>query len=366
MSRKHGRTKSVLFAVLSVAMIVGSAVGAMEAIDPSVEKPLNGARGNEHGIRSAYAGVTYLSKEIGLTSGMRKDAFSGRESRSRSEFASAVRTMYDDLAQIINLTGIYGVDLVDASPEGVTSVLEPRGPGDLVCQRLWEEKTLRAVIEALQSLVGEFQTELEASGGHVPTIERNLARWLERSKDISPWLQGARVFDDVPQGHWAYDSWSKACRCMGSSIYDDFWDQTYKGKRALTRYEFAVYVQRLEKDLTNLSRAGFRERLSLLDVAVGGKQAELTGKMPAIETRTPLLSAVRALSQEKNLRTALDETERLYAEFSVELKLLSSDVPADLEHQQVMRAHSGTISQGFRDISNRIPEVPRAKSKCCN
>ena len=60
--------------------------------------------------------------------------------------------------------------------------------------------------------------------------------------------QGRGPFDDVPQGHWAYDAVTDLAK---RGVFTGYPDGTFKGKRALTRYEFAVALQRL---LTEVQR----------------------------------------------------------------------------------------------------------------
>src|SRR5437588_5283678 len=54
------------------------------------------------------------------------------------------------------------------------------------------------------------------------------------------------VFADVPQGHWAYDAVNELA---AHGIFTGYPDQTFGGKRALTRYEFAVAIQRMLQDV---------------------------------------------------------------------------------------------------------------------
>src|SRR5437588_11905334 len=54
------------------------------------------------------------------------------------------------------------------------------------------------------------------------------------------------VVADVPQGHWAYDAVNELA---AHGIFTGYPDQTFGGKRALTRYEFAVAIQRMLQDV---------------------------------------------------------------------------------------------------------------------
>jgi hypothetical protein len=53
-------------------------------------------------------------------------------------------------------------------------------------------------------------------------------------------------FADVPTDHWAYDAVNELA-ALG--IFNGYPDQTFGGKRALTRYEFAVALQRMLQDV---------------------------------------------------------------------------------------------------------------------
>src|SRR5881275_1458433 len=56
-------------------------------------------------------------------------------------------------------------------------------------------------------------------------------------------------FADVPQGHWAYDAVQQLAQ---RGIFTGYPDGTFGGKRALTRYEFAVALQRMLQEVQRL------------------------------------------------------------------------------------------------------------------
>ena len=64
--------------------------------------------------------------------------------------------------------------------------------------------------------------------------------------------QGRGPFDDVPQGHWAYDAVTDLAK---RGVFTGYPDGTFKGKRALTRYEFAVALQRLLTEVQRMIEA---------------------------------------------------------------------------------------------------------------
>src|SRR6266699_3445943 len=53
-------------------------------------------------------------------------------------------------------------------------------------------------------------------------------------------------FADVPTDHWAYDAVNELA---SRGIVNGYPDGTFGGKRALTRYEFAVAIQRMLQEV---------------------------------------------------------------------------------------------------------------------
>jgi hypothetical protein len=58
--------------------------------------------------------------------------------------------------------------------------------------------------------------------------------------------QGGGPFADVPTGHWAYDAVQQLAQ---RGIFTGYPDGTFQGRRALTRYEFAVALQRMLQEV---------------------------------------------------------------------------------------------------------------------
>lgn len=58
----------------------------------------------------------------------------------------------------------------------------------------------------------------------------------------------SKLFQDVPQSHWAYEAVSDL---QSKGILLGYPDGYFRGKRPLTRYEFAVAIERLLKNLPN-------------------------------------------------------------------------------------------------------------------
>lgn len=59
---------------------------------------------------------------------------------------------------------------------------------------------------------------------------------------LAPAFAAQQPFADVPQDHWAYDA---IARLAQSGVIEGFPDGTFKGKRNMTRYEFAVAIARV-------------------------------------------------------------------------------------------------------------------------
>src|SRR5437588_1877396 len=53
-------------------------------------------------------------------------------------------------------------------------------------------------------------------------------------------------FADVPTDHWAYDAVNELAK---QGIVNGYPDSTFGGKRALTRYEFAMAIQRMLQEV---------------------------------------------------------------------------------------------------------------------
>ncbi len=105
-------------------------------------------------------------------------------------------------------------------------------------------------------------------------------------------------FRDVPQGHWAYPAVQEVARL---GYFTGYPDGTFSGRRALTRYEFAVALQRI---VTEVQRK---------EMDPGG------GRGPLLRRR--LMEQMDPLP-----RAPLETVLKLVAEFKPELEMLGSDV----------------------------------------
>jgi hypothetical protein len=115
--------------------------------------------------------------------------------------------------------------------------------------------------------------------------------------------QASGPFADVPTDHWAYQS---VITLQNAGVVIGYPDQTYGGKRAMTRYEFAEAIARL---LPLINKPG----------------PDLSGY--ATKTDLSTLSTQLAASIQAN-QAALDALKALVAEFQPELQQLGVDVAA--------------------------------------
>ena len=116
----------------------------------------------------------------------------------------------------------------------------------------------------------------------------------------TPAAGGQGPFADVPAEHWAYES---VQRLQNQGIVIGYPDGTYGGRRAMTRYEFAVAIARL------------------LDL-IGRIQQAPSG--PAGITEAQLTERLRGFATQAQV----DELRRLVTEFQNELTTLGVDLDA--------------------------------------
>jgi hypothetical protein len=120
-------------------------------------------------------------------------------------------------------------------------------------------------------------------------------------------------FADVPTDHWAYDAVNELA-ALG--IFNGYPDQTFGGTRALTRYEFAVALQRMLQDV--------QRRIDMIKPGAPGT--------PGAGPRGPAGPSGPAgppgVSPEElaRMRTAIETLQRLAREFSDTLATLGTDV----------------------------------------
>jgi len=112
----------------------------------------------------------------------------------------------------------------------------------------------------------------------------------------------AQPFSDVPRDHWAYNAIE---RLSGVGVLEGYPDGTYKGKRNMTRYEFAVAIARI------------MDRVDAITANKGEK-----GEKGDVGPQGPVGSGVGLTPEQQAL------LDRLANEFAPELKSLRSDLDA--------------------------------------
>jgi len=145
-------------------------------------------------------------------------------------------------------------------------------------------------------------------------------------------------FADVPADHWAYasvDSLQKAGIVIG------YPDGTYGGKRAMTRYEFAVAIARL---LPLLNKTGNMDNYATKD------------DLAAL--RTDLETKLQANSD------AIDALRKLVDEFTPELQKLGQDVAAVKDRLDALEARVAAVETEQRrvKITGDVNIIARAEN----
>src|SRR5436305_7873209 len=115
-------------------------------------------------------------------------------------------------------------------------------------------------------------------------------------------------FADVPTDHWAYDAVNELAK---AGIINGYPDNTFGGKRALTRYEFAIATQR-----------GLQEVQRRIDAAIAKHEQEKHGAV----TPPPPAPSGPSTEDFNRLRSDVDQLRRLMTEFQDTLAALGTDV----------------------------------------
>jgi len=139
--------------------------------------------------------------------------------------------------------------------------------------------------------------------------------------------QGAAAsgpFADVPADHWAYQS---VDTLQKAGIVIGYPDGTYGGKRAMTRYEFAVAIARLMPLISN-----------------SGQNANYATKDDLAALRSDLEQKLQANSD------AIDALRKLVDEFQPELEKLGQDVASVKDRLDAMEARLAAVEAEQRRI----------------
>src|SRR5262249_21878415 len=113
------------------------------------------------------------------------------------------------------------------------------------------------------------------------------------------------VFADVPTNHWAYDAVNELA---AKGIFTGYPDQTFGGKRALTRYEFAVAIQRMLQDIQRqIDALKMRPEVTPPPPAAPGVTREEFDRLRQ--------QVEQQRAEQERLRGAVDTLQRLMREF---------------------------------------------------
>jgi S-layer homology domain len=144
-------------------------------------------------------------------------------------------------------------------------------------------------------------------------------------------------FADVPTDHWAYDAVNQLA---AQGIFTGYPDGTFGGKRALTRYEFAVAIQRMLQDVQRR-----------IDAAIAAHEAKPHGAGPTPPPPPPTdLSELRR--QQQQLRQDVDTLRRLATEFQDTLATLGTDVDQ-------LKRDLAALTDRVRAIEEEVRRMPK-------
>ncbi|MBR4748129.1 MAG: S-layer homology domain-containing protein [Abditibacteriota bacterium] len=154
------------------------------------------------------------------------------------------------------------------------------------------------------------------------------------------------TFSDVPRDHWAYDAVSEL-EAVGLLV--GYPDGEFKGKRTMTRYEFALVLTRL---LPYLGEEG-------LDVSGFAKKSDLDKYMlkgDYVPGEDPDLSGLATADALNKIKALVDEFQPELAALGVDVNALKADVAAlksrvaALEEEQARVKITGSASFMIKDI----------------
>lgn len=144
--------------------------------------------------------------------------------------------------------------------------------------------------------------------------------------------QGRGPFADVPMNHWAYDAVTQLAQ---RGIFTGYPDNTFSGKRALTRYEFAVALQRMLQDVQRQIAMNPGPKGDKGDPGAPGARGPqgvpgVAGAPGPVGPPGPPGVTPQQLEefrrQQGLLRNDITALQRLAQEFSSELAMLGADV----------------------------------------
>jgi predicted porin len=158
--------------------------------------------------------------------------------------------------------------------------------------------------------------------------------------------QGGGPFADVPNNHWAYDAVQQLAQ---RGIFTGYPDGTFSGKRALTRYEFAVALQRMLQEVQRqiaaiqLKPGPQGERGSTGAPGAPGGRGPVGPPGPPGPPGVPPGTIAELQRQQTLLRNDITQLQKLAQEFSSELAMLGADVEQLKRNLQALADRVGRL-----------------------
>lgn len=165
----------------------------------------------------------------------------------------------------------------------------------------------------------------------------------------------AGPFADVPQTHWAYDAVQQLAQ---RGIFTGYPDGTFAGKRALTRYEFAVALQRMLQEVQRNIAAIELKPGPPGPAGAAGKPGVPGARGPVGPTGPPGPTGVapgelaELRRQQGLLRNDITALQKLAQEFSSELAMLGADV-------EQLKRNLQALADRLTRLEEKVAAIPR-------
>lgn len=191
-------------------------------------------------------------------------------------------------------------------------------------------------------------------------MSKKWALWAGAALAASALLPSAahaqgRAFQDVPETHWAYDAVRQLAQ---RGIFTGYPDGTFSGRRALTRYEFAVALQRMLQEVERLVANVAKTPGPPGPTGPTGPQG-LTGPRgpagPPGPPGPPGVTPQQLLELQRNqtlLRQDITALQKLSQEFASELAMLGTDV------EQIKR-NLAALADRMTRVETTIARMPK-------
>lgn len=338
-------TRPVALVATLLALSGGSAFSASPPGPRPPAEPEAQHKAREQAVQSAIA---LVHDGAGFSADLPLGTFSDGKPDTRAEIAQAVRKVPEVVTAALKR-------LDPAAPPAADRVNEA---AKLRLATFAGEHTFRRVLawyEPLLLELGPDMPEPKLTSEQLQTLRAQIREWQAKSATYRGWARkkggdlppavpakpvkignagnagnpAVGPFSDVPLAHPAYP----AVQVIASiGVFTGYPDNTFGGKRALTRYEFAVALQRMLQDIQraaparrNLGDGGHpvRQMSRALPFTTGSPALRLTrGPIGPGAVMPPGPSAADAVQ----LTRALPWLRTLSEEFDTELAMLGADV----------------------------------------